>query len=91
MTKKREKSAAEFWKAKARELDKKYKQVSRELTALKNRAGKLPRQPKLLVRQKDTNLCPECGKGQMKEVDLYHKIIINCSVCGHQIKKEKVK
>jgi hypothetical protein len=82
MPKKKEKSSEEYYKGKLREAEKQIRQLERNLKELQKREH--PKKSK--EQEVAPEICGECGKGELRVIEIIGKGFQVCDVCGHRKK-----
>ena len=87
MPKKREKNADEFYRGKLREAQKQIRDLQRQVRALeKTSALREERRKDPKPKKDDILMCPDCGKGKLKVLEVIGKVFHICECCGYRKK-----
>jgi hypothetical protein len=92
MPKRRERSSDEYYRGIIREKDKLIKSLQRRVKHLEKREH-LYEDPSIDVIEdiQEGESCPRCSKGELREIDLKHIIIVKCNSCEYNEKRKSKK
>jgi len=84
MPKKKERNSEEFYRGKLREADKQIRDLQRQVRSLE-KTGHI-KKTKIEVKEPEPLMCTECGKGEIKIVEVVGRTFHTCDCCGYRKK-----
>jgi hypothetical protein len=85
MPKKKERNPEEFYKGKLREAQKQIRDLQRQIRILE-KTGHIKKQRVESIKEDKPLMCPECGKGELKILDIVGRTFHICHCCGYRKK-----
>ena len=91
MPKRKERSPDEFLKGKVRELEKENRQLKKRVRQLEKTEHMfenhiLDEEPLIIEEKRAERICPDCGKGKLKEFSLLDRVFEECEICSYRKK-----
>ena len=88
MSKSKEGRPEEFFKSQIRTLKKENNQLRKKVQQLQNQLG--PKEERIAKEPKrKENLCPNCDRGTLEELEFVGRVFEVCNVCSYRSKVKK--